>query len=508
MLLFDVVTASEAVRATRSRTAKVELLAACLKSMQADEIALGAAFLSGEHPLGRLGVSWRTLHEVRPAPASPPPTLTIHAVDAALRQVAATTGPGSAARRKQLLDSLFQRATEPEQLFLQALILRELRQGALEGLLVEAIGRAFEVPTDALRRALMMSGEVGAVVSAARSGGEKALARFSLTLFRPLQPMLAQSAPDLESALTRAAPAALEAKIDGVRIQVHRDGEEVGVYTRNLREITPQVPEVVEAVRSIPARLLVLDGEVVAASPDGKPLAFQVTMGRLGGKKAQSTPAVPLIPFFFDCLHVDGADLLQKSGAERFGVLETLLHPALLVPRAVQPSLTEASAFYDRMLELGYEGVMVKSLEARYEAGRRGAAWLKVKPSFTLDLVVLAAEWGSGRRKGWLSNLHLGARDPDSGGFVMLGKTFKGLTDDLLQWQTERFLGLETRRDRHIVHVRPEQVVEVAFDGVQASSRYPGGMALRFARVKGYRHDKTAADADTIDAVRAIYRGE
>jgi len=507
MLLHDLVMTSEAVRLTSSRSAKIELLAAYLRSLGDDEIALGASFLAGERPLKRLGIGWRTLEEVQSTPASPPPTLTINEVDTVLRQAAAASGPGSTTRRIEALESLFNRATEPEQGFLQALILGELRQGALEGLVVEAIGRAFETPTDAVRRALMVSGDLGTIATAARSGGREALGQFSLTLFRPLRPMLAQTAPDLDAALARLPSAALEAKIDGARTQVHRDGEQVAVYTRTLRDITAQVPEVVEAARSVPARRLILDGEVVALRRDGRPHPFQVTMGRLGGKMSADAPYLPLTPLFFDCLHLDGMDLIDRPGAERFAALEARLHPALLVPRAVTHSADEAAAFYERVLDLGHEGVMVKSLEAKYEAGRRGATWLKVKPAHTLDLVVLAVEWGTGRRRGRLSNLHLGARDPDAGGFVMLGKTFKGLTDEMLEWQTRRFLELETHRERHVVHVRPEQVVEVAFDGVQASPRYPGGVALRFGRVKGYRHDKTADDADTIDAVRALHAG-
>ena len=403
--------------------------------------------------------------------------------------------------------ALFARATEPEQAFLTRLLHGELRQGAQEGVMVEAVARAADVPAADVRRALMLAGELGAVAAAALTDGADGLARFGLEVLRPLKPMLAQSAETPEEALARVGPAVVEWKLDGARLQVHRLGGEVRAFTRNLADVTDRVPEVVQAVLALPVEAVVLDGEAIALRSDGRPAPFQVTMSRFGSSREvdRARNEVPLSPVFFDCLHVDGDDLLDRSLAERRAALVGFV-PDGMRPAAVETDDPgEAARFLDAALAHGHEGVMVKALAAPYEAGRRGAGWLKVKPVHTLDLVVLAAEWGHGRRQGWLSNLHLGARDPGTGGFVMLGKTFKGMTDTMLAWQTQRLLELETRREGHIVHVRPELVVEVAFDGVQASSRYPGGLALRFARVKGYRPDKAPAEADTIDAVRAIH---
>jgi DNA ligase-1 len=373
--------------------------------------------------------------------------------------------------------------------------------------MVEAVARAAEVPAADVRRAAMMAGELGAVAAAAISEGRQGLARFRLVLLRPVQPMLAQTAADLDDALARVHAAAVEWKLDGARIQVHRLGDEVRVYTRNLADITGRVPEVVEAVQRLPVEAIVLDGEAIALAADGRPRPFQVTGSRFGSRLEveQLRATVPLSPFFFDCLHLDGDDLLDLPARERLVALDARLPGSLIVPRIATADAATAGAFLDSALERGHEGVMVKELEAPYEAGRRGAGWLKVKRAQTFDLVVLAAEWGHGRRSGWLSNLHLGARDPATAGFVMLGKTFKGMTDEMLAWQTQRLLELESGRDRYTVYVRPELVVEVAFEGVQTSSRYPGGVALRFARVKGYRRDKSPAEADTIDAVRALH---
>ena len=385
--------------------------------------------------------------------------------------------------------------------------MRDLRQGALAGVLAEALAEASGASADEVRRALMVHDDLGEVAAAALGGGTAALGRFRLTLFRPLQPMLAQTAPGLDQPLEEMGLVAVEAKIDGARIQVHRQAERVAVFTRTGREITAAVPEVVAAVLGFPVESLILDGEAVALKPDGRPYPFQTTMSRFGRREAASDGGtLPLTPLFFDCLHRDGEDLIARPGEARWEALAACGHPALLVPRALTAVPSEARSFYDRVLALGHEGVLVKDPRAPYEAGRRGASWLKVKPAHTLDLVVLAAEWGAGRRRGFLSNLHLGARDPASGGFVMLGKTFKGLTDEVLAWQTTRLLALETERHGRVVLVRPELVVEVACDGVQASPRYPGGVTLRFARVKGYRPDKGAAAADTIDTVRGLQR--
>jgi DNA ligase-1 len=353
----------------------------------------------------------------------------------------------------------------------------------------------------------MLAGDLGAVAIAALTGGGEALAGFDVELFRPLQPMLAQTAEGVGEALSRLGGAAsLEAKLDGARVQVHRRGDEVRVFSRRLNEVTVAVPEVVEAARALPAHELILDGEVIALRPDRTPHPFQVTMRRFGRKLDVEAMRgeLPLTPFFFDCLWRDGRELLSAPLAERAAALAELVPEAWRVERLVTSDAAAGDAFLRRTLDAGHEGVMAKALAAPYEAGSRGQSWLKVKLAKTLDLVVLAAEWGSGRRRGWLSNLHLGARDP-AGGFVMLGKTFKGLTDETLAWQTERLLALAAGREGHVVHVRPELVVEIAYNDLQASPHYPAGLALRFARVKGYRPDKSAADADTLGTVREAY---
>ncbi len=404
---------------------------------------------------------------------------------------------------------MFGALTEPEQRFLRGLILGEVRQGALDSLLIEAIADATGVPVTAVRRAAMFSAVTGPVARAALTGGAEALEEFRPAVLRPVRPMLASSAPDLSAALDKVRAADTEAvaadgKIDGIRVQVHRAGTEVAVFTRSLDDITERVPEIAELVRSLPAQELVLDGEAIALDDTGRPRPFQETASRTGSHDDAAGTA-PLTVFFFDLLHRDGTSLVTAPAAERFAALEEVVPSTALVPRRVSADAGELTDFFRETLEQGHEGLVLKSLSAPYDAGRRGAAWVKVKPRHTLDLVVLAVEWGSGRREGWLSNIHLGARDGD--GFVMLGKTFKGMTDEMLEWQTARFLELETHRRGHVVHVRPEQVVEIAFDGLQRSTRYPGGLALRFARVLRYRDDKTAAEADTIEAVRALAAG-
>ena len=501
MLLAELTATSEAVRATRARLEKIERLAQALRRMEPGEVAIGVAYLSGELRQRQIGVGYRSLRDL-PAPATEP-TLALAEVDGACERIGAMAGPGSQAARRDALAALFARATEPEQRFLVALMTGELRQGAQEGVVVEALARAAGVPRDAVRRALMLSGDHGATASAAFAGGAQALSEVGLEVGRPIQPMLAAPGDDVGAALEKTGPAAVEYKLDGARLQVHRRGDDVRAFTRSLDDITARVPEVVEAVLALPARELVLDGEAVALRPDGRPHRFQVTASRFGSRNADAT--VPLTPLFFDLLHVDGEDLIDRPGAERAAALDALVPAASRVPRALIADAPGAQAFLDAALAAGHEGVLVKSLEAPYAAGRRGAGWLKVKPRHTLDLVVLAAEWGHGRRRGWLSNLHLGARDPSGAGFVMLGKTFKGLTDAMLTWQTERLLALEVARVDWSVHVRPELVVEIAFDGVQTSTRYPGGVALRFARVLRHRPDKPAAEADTLDAVLAIH---
>ena len=503
MLLIEVVKVWGAVAGTRSRKDKVGRLAACLAQMEAGEVAVGAAYLAGQVRQGRLGVGWRMLADLAVGP-SEEPTLRLGDVDATLDDIVSAAGSGSQAARRQALDGLFVTATADEQRFLRGLVLGELRQGALAGIVAQAIAAAWRVPEPDVRRALMLHADIGAVAEAAQSGGEESLRAFCLTLFRPLAPMLAQTSATITDALTGLHTAAVDYKLDGARVQVHRRGEQVHVYTRNLRDVTARSTEVVAAAAVLDVESIVLDGEVIALRADGSPQPFQDTMSRFGTQTSAGRAADRLTPFFFDCLHLDGSDLLDAPTSERIAALEGVVPAEHRVPRAVVTDVDDAEAVLADALRRGHEGVMVKALDAPYEAGRRGAAWRKVKPAHTLDLVVLAAEWGSGRRHGWLSNLHLGARKPD-GGFVMLGKTFKGMTDAMLTWQTQRLLESETGRDGHIVHVRPELVVEIAFDGVQTSSRYPGGVALRFARVKGYREDKVADEADTIDLVRALH---
>jgi DNA ligase-1 len=505
VLLAGIARTSSEVAATPARLAKIELLAACLREARPDEVPVAVAYLSGGLPHDRIGVGWALLRNL-PPPAGAP-SLEVLEVDAALRRIGAAAGPGSQTARRGDVADLFGRATEPEQRFLTALLLGDLRQGALAGVMVDAVARAADVPVPAVRRAFMLAGDLGPVAAAAMEGGDR-LAQFHLTPLTPVQPMLAQTAETLADALARVGSAAVEWKLDGARLQVHRLGDDVRAYTRNLADVTKRVPEVVAALLALSVEAAILDCEVIALDERGRPRPFQQTMSRFGSRRGvdELRDAVPLSLFVFDALHLDGDDLLDLPARERFAALARLPE-GLRVPRLETDDPVEAERFLADALARGHEGVMVKALDAPYEAGRRGAGWLKVKPSHTLDLVVLAAEWGHGRRRGKLSNLHLGARDPDGGGFVMLGKTFKGMTDEMLAWQTERLLELESGRDGHVVRVRPELVVEVAFDGVQASSRYPGGLALRFARVKGYRPDKRPDEADAIETVRAIHEG-
>jgi DNA ligase-1 len=437
-------------------------------------------------------------------PGSQSATLTVREVDSALDQLKATKGKGAAERRRALLASLFERATGEEQDFLIRLIVGELRQGALEGVMLEAVAAATALPAAELRRAATFAGGIPRVARAALHGG--GLEQFSIRLMQPVLPMLAQPAEDVAAALAELGSALFEWKLDGARIQVHKAGNEVRVFTRNLNDVTARVSEVVQALKDIPYSLI-LDGEAIALRADGRPHPFQVTMQRFGRKSddEQRRRALPLSVFFFDCLLRDGEAIVDRGARERHDILRQILPASVVTPSLITGDAAKADAFYQDALRRGHEGVMAKALDAPYEAGRRGAGWLKLKRAKTLDLVVIGVEWGSGRRKGWLSNLHLGARDPRTGGFVMLGKTFKGLTDETLEWQTRELLAREVRRDEWTVHVRPELVVEIAFNDVQQSSQYPGGMALRFARVKGYRPDKRADEADTIDTVRQIF---
>ncbi|GAA4925807.1 ATP-dependent DNA ligase [Actinoplanes utahensis] len=500
MRFLDIAATSAAVSATSGRKAKIELLAGALRGLDPGEIVPGAAYLAGELRQRQTGVGWAALRE-RPAPATEP-TLTVAAVDTAIGEISTVAGAGSQARRKHLLGALFSAATEPEQRLLLGLFGGELRQGAQAGLLAEAIAVAAGVPATVVRRALLLSGDLKLVAATALTGGAPALAEIQLRVGTPLSPMLASSAPDVAAALVATGtPAIVDVKLDGIRIQVHRSGDDVAVFTRSLDDITARLPEVVAAVRALPLREAVLDGEAMLLDASGRPRPFQETSSRAATRGA---PVSGLQPYFFDLLHLDGADLLDEPGRTRWAALAEAVPEALTVGRTEAGNEEEAAASFAAALAAGQEGVVIKSPGAPYDVGRRGAAWVKVKPRHTLDLVVLAVEWGNGRRRGWLSNLHLGARDPGTGEFVMLGKTFKGLTDELLRWQTERFKELAVSDDGWVVRVRPEQVVEIAFDGVQRSPRYPGGVALRFARVLRYRDDKPATEADTIDTVRAL----
>ena len=529
MLLADVVHASAAVTATRSRLKKIQILAAALRTAagldentpgDADAATTGdptaadvgdsttartaalravTGYLTGNPVQGRIGTGWRTLTALDTRPAETP-TLTVGEVDTALTALAATSGTGSQARRADQLTTLLTRATVTEQDFLLRLLTGELRQGALEGVMLDAVARAADTDGDRVRRAFMLSGSLPDTATAALLGETGALDTFALQLGRPIRPMLASPAESLSAALDELGAVRVEYKLDGARIQVHRDGDDVHIYTRTLREITDAVPELVQLVRDLPCRSVVLDGETLALNDDGRPRPFQETMSRFGATAARE---LLLHPYFFDCLHLDGTDLLDAPLTDRVHALHRAAADHL-IPGLAEPSPAQATALMDTALAAGHEGVMVKALDSPYAAGRRGKAWQKVKPVHTLDLIVLAAEWGHGRRTGLLSNLHLGARDPDGAAPVMVGKTFKGLTDELLAWQTATFPAHETHHTDWTVHLRPEIVVEIALDGVQASPRYPGGVALRFARVLRYRPDKDAAEADTIDTVRAL----
>ncbi|MFZ0994623.1 MAG: ATP-dependent DNA ligase [Candidatus Dormiibacterota bacterium] len=505
MHLADLVACSEAVASTQSRKEKVALIANALRQAGALAVPIAVSYLAGEPRQRRLGIAWSDLAQVwEPAEDA---TLTLTQVDAALASIERITGAGSARERRDHLGRLMVRATVAEQRFLKHLMSGELRQGALQGVVSDAVAEAASVSVASLRRAAMLAGDLVEVAAVALREGEVGLARFRLRVGRPVLPMLAKSAPSLDAALERAAPAAVEWKLDGVRVQVHREGESVAAFTRTLEPIGERIPEVVAAVRQLPGSNFILDGELIALHPDGRPRPFQETSARVAyrGDPEPLRKTVPLTPFFFDVLHLDGSDLIDLPTRDRIQIGAKLLAVGITVPRLLDATLDSGTVFMRDALARGHEGVMVKALDAPYQAGRRGDGWLKVKPRYTLDLVVLAAEWGHGRRQGWLSNLHLGARD-DAGGFVMLGKTFKGLTDEMLQWQTQALLGLEVEREGITVTVLPRLVVEVAFDGVQKSSRYPGGLALRFARVLRYRDDKSLEDADTIETVRQLHQ--
>ncbi|GAB3079569.1 ATP-dependent DNA ligase [Intrasporangium mesophilum] len=512
MLLSDVVATSQAVAATTSRTAKVDALAGCLKRASLDGpevVELVASHLSGVLPQRRIGVSWRGLQTL-PTPATEP-TLTVEDVDAEATRIAGFGGSGSAATRSAAVKALFGRATADEQRWLRGLITGETRQGAGDGVMLQAIAKAGEVPDAAVRRAVMLAGFSGPVARAALTGGVPALEAIHLEVGRPLRPMLAGSAPDVTEALaTLGGEVMVETKLDGIRLQAHVDHGTVRLFTRTLEEVTDRMPEITEALVGLDVETVVLDGEVIALGEGGRPQPFQVTGARTASTADvdRLREQVPLTPFFFDVLHLDGADLLDEPAATRWERLAATVPPAWLVPRELTGDPERARQFFADLVAAGHEGVVVKDPRLPYAAGRRGPGWVKVKPRHTLDLVVLAVEWGSGRRRGWLSNIHLGARDAETGDLVMLGKTFKGMTDEMLAWQTERFQQLAVDgadpEGSWVLRLRPEQVVEIAFDGVQRSSRYPGGMALRFARVLRYRDDKPVSEIDTVETVRSL----
>jgi DNA ligase-1 len=500
MLLADIVSTSATVAATRSRKAKVAALADALRAAEPVELETVVSYLAGALRQRRTGLGWRGL-AVLPDPAAEP-SLTVTEVHDSFDALAEIAGSGSQAARRTAMNALFGRATAAEQAWLRGLVTGEVRQGALDALVQEAVAQVAQVPLVAVRRSAMLSGSTLAAAVAAFDGGEAALAEFGLEVGRPVLPMLASSAPDIGAAMAKAVengPVVIDAKLDGIRIQAHRRGNDVLLVTRSLDDITARLPEVVEVVRALPGDDLVLDGEALMLGPDGRPRPFQETASRT----AQSTGAA-VVPYFFDLLHLGGTDLLDAPGHERTAALDRLVPEQHRVPRLVTDDVEAAAAFVAATLSSGHEGVIVKDPHARYEAGRRGSAWVKVKPVHTLDLVVLAVERGSGRRQGLLSNIHLGARDPETGGFVMLGKTFKGMTDEMLAWQTGRFTELMTHDDGWVVHLRPEQLVEIAIDGLQRSTRYPGGVALRFARVVRYRDDKGPDEADTLGDVLAL----
>jgi ATP-dependent DNA ligase I len=511
VLLIDVATTSAEVGGSAARLAKIAHIAELLSQAKSDPklVAIVVSWLSGELPQRQIGIGWAALRSLPPPAAQP--SLTVIGVDAAFAAIGAVSGKGSQARRAALVAELFASATETEQTFLRRLLTGELRQGALAGVMADAVASAAQIPAAAVRRAAMLGGDLPSVAAAGLTGGAVALDAFTPQVGRPVGPMLAQTAAGVTEALEKLGGTAIfEAKLDGARVQVHRQGDQVTVYTRSLDDVTARLPEVVEATLALPVTDLIADGEVIALRADGRPQPFQVTGSRFGRSVdvAAARAAQPLSVFFFDILHRDGVDLLDAQTGDRTAVLDDIAPPQNRVDRLVTSDPVAAGDFLAATLAAGHEGVMAKSLTARYEAGRRGAGWLKVKPVHTLDLVVLAVEWGSGRRRGKLSNIHLGARDPATGGFVMLGKTFKGMTDKMLDWQTARFHQLAVgATDGYVVQLRPEQVVEVAFDGVQQSSRYPGGLALRFARVLRYRDDKGPDQADTIDTVRQLQAG-
>jgi ATP-dependent DNA ligase I len=507
MLFARVVETSRRVADTPRRREKTDLLAQLLSELHPDEIEIAVAFLSGQIRQGRIGVGYATMREAAGSPAENP-TLELAQVDRTFQAISAVAGGGSQQQRFELLRQLFAQATEAEQHFLIALLAGELRQGALEAVMVDALAKASGVAAVRVRRAVMLAGDLAPVARAVLEKGDAGLAAYDVQLFRPIQPMLAGSAGDVSEALADLGEAALEFKMDGARVQVHKSDDDVVVYSRSLKDVTAAVPEVVEIVRALPARSLILDGEVLSLQKDGRPQPFQVTARRFSRKLDvdRMRTELPMTPFWFDLLYLNGGPLLDEPQARRFDTLAGLTSE-FLMPHTVASDARQAAEFLEEALNRGHEGIMAKATNAKYAAGARGQSWLKVKRARTLDLVILAAEWGHGRRKGWLSNLHLGARDTEKGGFAMLGKTFKGLTDEMLEWQTQELLKLEIGRDAYTVHVEPKLVAEIAFNEIQVSPRYASGLALRFARVKRYRTDKTAEESDTFQSVQRLAGG-
>jgi DNA ligase-1 len=505
MLLATLVDTSKLVAKTSKRLQKIDLLANLLKQLHPDEGEIAVAFLSGTLRQGRIGVGYSILREA--SGGSPDqPSLELTEVDRLLETLSSIQGTGSDRQRRETVRAMFSRATQDEQQFLTELLTGGLRQGALEGIMLEAIAKASGINAERVRRAAMMGGGVVNIARACLAGSGTGLSEFDIQLFRPIQPMLAQTASDVAGALEELGEAAFEYKFDGARVQIHKDGDSVRVYSRRLNDVTPAVPEIVESVRALPAHSAVLDGEVLSLDQAGRPQPFQVTMRRFGRKLDvnRMRKELALTPYWFDLIYLDGGSLIDEPQARRFGALADLVAAQALVPHVITPNEQAAEDFLHHALESGNEGVMAKARDSAYAAGARGQSWLKIKKARTLDLVILAAEWGSGRRTGWLSNLHLGARDTVNGGFAMLGKTFKGLTDEMLAWQTQELLKLEVARDKYTVYVDPKLVAEIAFNEIQISPRYKSGLALRFARVKGYRTDKSAQDADTFETVQKL----
>ncbi len=505
MLLAQVVETSRRITNTTKRLEKTDLLTGLLKQLNPEEVEISVAFLSGMTRQGRIGIGYATLRDAT-SEAAQSSSLEIVEVDRALQEVAAIRGPGSEQRKRELLNRILTRATEAEQHFLTRLLIGELRQGALEGVMLDALAKASGLPAHRIRRAAMMAGGGASIARAVLEKGEAGLLQFEIQLFRPVQPMLAQTADDVTEALGELGEAALEYKFDGARVQAHKSGDQVVIFSRGSNDVSAAVPEIVQSVRSLPARDLILDGEVLSLDPEGRPQPFQVSMRRFGRKLnvERMMSELPMNPFWFDLIYLNGAPLIDEPQRRRFEELARLARPETLVPHVFTTDRDRAEHFLHTALDRGHEGIMAKSREASYAAGARGQSWLKIKQARTLDLVVLAAEWGNGRRQGWLSNLHLGARDTEKGGFAMLGKTFKGLTDEMLAWQTQEFLKMEIGRDSYTVSLEPKLVVEIAFNEIQISPRYESGLALRFARVKRYRPDKSASEADTFAAVQKL----